>query len=225
MDNSGTKRPIRVGLLNFEPLRVAGFSEILAARGAFEARATQLTDLVRKPQFDVLLIALTDVGLTCEMLSSLRSRRLRLRALVMGAPLGDESISVLIGAGAKGWLEDTSTPEQILQALHVVIRGSIWAPRRILSRVVDRAFGGKPVSAEIQRAYFTDREREVLRQLVMARSNREIAQALSLREQTVKAYIARMMRKVGVGNRIALSMQAGEVEPGQQEEQEPPLSI
>jgi DNA-binding NarL/FixJ family response regulator len=55
---------------------------------------------------------------------------------------------------------------------------------------------------------FTEREEEVLQQLVLARSNREIAQALSIREQTVKSYVARLMRKVGVGNRIALSVQA-----------------
>ncbi|HTV82196.1 MAG TPA: response regulator transcription factor [Acidobacteriaceae bacterium] len=218
MDDSGTKRPIRVGLFNFEPLRVAGFSEIFAARGAFEARTVQLPALLHEPEFDLLLIALSDVPLTCELLSSLKSSQPRLRAIVMGAPLDEESVIALIAAGAKGWLEDTSTPEQILQALHIVFRGSIWAPRRVLSNLVDRALGGKPMPLEARRTHFTDRERDVLRQLVMARSNREIAQALSLREQTVKSYIARMMRKVGVDNRIALSMQAAESKSGTPED-------
>jgi len=122
-------------------------------------------------------------------------------------------VIALISAGAKGWIEETSAPEQILQALHVVFRGSIWAPRRVLSELVDRALGRKPIPVEARRAHFTDRERDVLNQLVLARSNREIAQALSLREQTVKSYIARMMRKVGVDNRIALSMQATDGKP------------
>jgi DNA-binding NarL/FixJ family response regulator len=218
MDDLGTTRTIRVGLFNFEPLRVTGFTEIFAESGGFDAEPLLLPALLREPKYDLLLIALNDVPLTCELLSSLKSRQSRLRALVMGMPLDDESIIALIAAGAKGWLEETSTPEQILQAMHVVLRGSIWAPRRVLSRVVDRALGGKPISAEGRRAHFTDRERDVLNQLVMARSNREIAQALSLREQTVKSYIARMMRKVGVGNRIALSMHAGEVNhtPGEE---------
>lgn len=218
MDELETKRPIRVGLFNFEPLRVTGITEILAAQGAFEARTTHLPTLLHEPEFDLLLIALSDVPLTCELLSSLKSRQPRLRTLVMGAPLDDESVIALIAAGAKGWLEETSTPEQILQAIQVVLRGSIWAPRRVLSRVVDRALGGKPISAEARRAHFTDRERDVLNQLVMARSNREIAQALSLREQTVKSYIARMMRKVGVDNRIALSMRATEGDGTRREE-------
>lgn len=69
-----------------------------------------------------------------------------------------------------------------------------------------------------RRMHFTDREQDVLNQLVLARSNREIARALSLREQTVKSYIARMMRKVGVDNRIALSLQAAEVNRSNGEE-------
>lgn len=218
MDDSGTKRTIRVGLFNFEPLRVAGITEIFAASGGFEASVVHLPALLHDPELDLLLIALKDVPLTCELLSSLKARQPRQRALVMGTAVDDESVIALIAAGAKGWLEETSSPDQIVQALQIVLRGSIWAPRRILSRLVDRALGGKPISAEARRAHFTERERDVLNQLVMARSNREIAQALSLREQTVKSYIARMMRKVGVDNRIALSMQASEVKrtPGEE---------
>jgi DNA-binding NarL/FixJ family response regulator len=49
---------------------------------------------------------------------------------------------------------------------------------------------------------------EVLQLLVAARSNREIAEALGIEVRTVKSYMGRMMRKVGVGNRIALSIHA-----------------
>jgi DNA-binding NarL/FixJ family response regulator len=55
---------------------------------------------------------------------------------------------------------------------------------------------------------FTEREQEVLRLLVAAQSNREIAANLGIEERTVKAYVGRLMRKVGVENRIALSIHA-----------------
>ena len=54
----------------------------------------------------------------------------------------------------------------------------------------------------------TAREIEVLKLLVAARSNREIARTLGIEERTVKAHIAKLMRKVGVENRIALSIYA-----------------
>jgi DNA-binding NarL/FixJ family response regulator len=53
---------------------------------------------------------------------------------------------------------------------------------------------------------FTIRERDVLQLLHAGRSNREIAKALDIDESTVKAHIGRLMRKVGVTNRIALTL-------------------
>ena len=55
---------------------------------------------------------------------------------------------------------------------------------------------------------FTKREEEVLTLLRAARSNREIAQTMGIEERTVKSYIAKLIRKVGVENRIALSVRA-----------------
>jgi len=55
---------------------------------------------------------------------------------------------------------------------------------------------------------FTERENQVLQLLVAGRPNREIAEALGIDAATVKAHVGRLMRKVGVENRIALTMQA-----------------
>ena len=54
----------------------------------------------------------------------------------------------------------------------------------------------------------TDREKQVLQMLVSGLSNREIGAPLGIAERTVKAHIAKMMRKVGVHNRIELSVHA-----------------
>ena len=54
----------------------------------------------------------------------------------------------------------------------------------------------------------TDREKEVLEMLVAGRSNKEIGGQLGIEERTVKAHVAKLMRKVGVQNRIALSVHA-----------------
>jgi DNA-binding NarL/FixJ family response regulator len=55
---------------------------------------------------------------------------------------------------------------------------------------------------------FTDREKEVLEMLVVGRSNKEIGAPLGIAERTVKAHVAKLMRKVGVQNRIELSVHA-----------------
>jgi DNA-binding NarL/FixJ family response regulator len=56
------------------------------------------------------------------------------------------------------------------------------------------------------RGTVTGREKEVLDLLVEGRSNREIGLSLFIKERTVKAHVSELLRKVGVPNRITLSM-------------------
>jgi DNA-binding CsgD family transcriptional regulator len=58
------------------------------------------------------------------------------------------------------------------------------------------------------RVSFTYREKEVLEMLVRGRSNKEIGAAPGIKERTVKAHTAHLMRKNGVQNRVGLSIHA-----------------
>jgi len=58
------------------------------------------------------------------------------------------------------------------------------------------------------RVTFTDSEKEVLELLGASRSNKEIGSVLGITERTVKAHVAKLLHKVGVQNRIALSVHA-----------------
>lgn len=199
----------RIGLVDFEPIRVAGLREIFASRPNMEVVSTDWAGAFRNADFDLIVFVLRDVSFSLALLARLRARHPGVRVLVMSpASSDDERIVEAISAGARGWLDETASPDEVMRAADVVLNGTIWAPRRVLSTVVERAVEGSTLRHRKHNPQFTEREEEVLQQLVLARSNREIAQALSIREQTVKSYVARLMRKVGVGNRIALSVHA-----------------
>lgn len=207
---SMTTRRTRIGLLDFEPLRVAGLHEILARRPDFEVIASNLGDALRKPDFDLILMLARRRVESYALLGRLKQKNPEMKAIVVSPESDEETVMAAIAAGAKGWLLETASPELILQAVDVVLGGSIWAPRKVLAEMVDRALGNSGTPLRSGSPRFTEREEEVLEQLILARSNREIAEALSIQEQTVKSYVARLMRKVGVDNRIALSMQAAQ---------------
>lgn len=211
-DFTATSRQIRIGLLDFEPLRVAGLREILARRDEFEVIASDMGEALRRPEFDLVLMLARRRVESYALLGRLKQKNPEIKAVVVSPESDDETVMAAIAAGAKGWLLETASPEVILQAVDVVLGGSIWAPRKLLAEMVDRALGNSGVPLRSGAPRFTEREEEVLEQLILARSNREIAEALSIQEQTVKSYVARLMRKVGVDNRIALSMQAAQAE-------------
>jgi DNA-binding NarL/FixJ family response regulator len=199
---------VKIGLIEPEPIRVAGYRSIFEDTPHIEIIPTDMDGLVANSSLTMAMVGLHSSVGSFDVMSSIKAARPDLRILVMGSDSDDETIITAITAGAKGYLEENATPEQLEMAIDVVQSGSIWAPRRVLSQFVDRALHTSPRPLRRDGLHFTQREREVLKLLVAARSNREIAQTLGIEERTVKAHVARLMRKVGVENRIALSIHA-----------------
>jgi DNA-binding NarL/FixJ family response regulator len=198
---------LRVALLEPEPIRVQGFVTLFQDHPRIEFVVFELAQFLADQEFKLALIGLHGDRLPLPLVGTLHGLRPDVKLVVMGPDADDEVILQAITAGAKAYLEASASPQQVEQAIMIVNQGSIWAPRRILSIFVDRAT--KPSrSAVPSLAQFTVRETEVLQLLVAARSNREIARTLGIEERTVKAHVAKLMRKVGVENRIALSIYA-----------------
>jgi DNA-binding NarL/FixJ family response regulator len=219
---SNPQRRLCIGLMDFEPLRVAGFESVFDNDPLVEVIATNLPGALADEQLGMVMLGLHYPAESFELLARLKAARPKLKLIVMGSESDDETIINAIGAGAKGYLEETATPEQVRQCIEVVESGSIWAPRRVLSAFVDRMLHASEKPILRHEFKFTERERAVLKLLVAARSNREIADALGIEERTVKAYIARLMRKVGVENRIALSIHAASRSLGSEDDDENP---
>ncbi|HTZ60551.1 MAG TPA: response regulator transcription factor [Acidobacteriaceae bacterium] len=198
---------LRVALLEPEPIRVQGFVTLFQDHPRIEFVVFELAQFLADQEFKLALIGLHGEHLPLPLVGTIHGLRPDVKLIVMGPDADDEVILQAISAGAKAYLEASATPQQVEQAITIVNQGSIWAPRRVLSIFVDRATKASRTAAPSS-AQFTARETEVLKLLVAARSNREIARSLGIEERTVKAHVAKLMRKVGVENRIALSIYA-----------------
>ena len=207
VNNPPTPR-LRVALLEPEPVRAEGFLSLFQDHPRIEFVPFDLPRLLADREFALALVGLHGDQLTPALLNAIHGVRPNLRLIVMGPEADEEVILAAIGAGAKAYLEASATPHQVEQAVEIVSQGSIWAPRRVLSLFVDRVTRPAARPTVQPSIYFTAREKEVLKLLVSARSNREIARNLGIEERTVKAHVAKLMRKVGVENRIALSIHA-----------------
>jgi len=218
MSKSSSPDPIRIGVVADEPIRLAGLASIFdqpAQMGQPQLVPVMgaLADLLKNSSLEYLVVDMQDAtgssaesGL--EMLDSIRRAKPSLRLIVIG-PEGDEELVLSsIIAGARAYLDLTAGPDVVRQAVDVVTSGSIWAPRRLLSRLIDRLLKVPEAIPAAVSPLLTSREQQVLELILLARSNREIAAQLGIEERTVKAYVGRLMRKTGADNRIKLSMSA-----------------
>ena len=199
---------IRIAVVESDPLRVVGFRALFESESGFElVSASSLPDIGGLQSIDLVLLSNCSEQNLFDLMASLKATRPDLRIIVTGS--GDEeTILKAIVAGAKGYVDEAASPAEFVQAVRAVSQGSVWAPRHVLSMFIERVSSTPARTFPAGRVTFTDREKEVLELLVAGRSNKEIGSPLGIGERTVKAHVAKLMRKVGVQNRIALTVYA-----------------
>jgi DNA-binding NarL/FixJ family response regulator len=206
MKAAHAKKPrIRIVVVESDPLRLVGFRALLESD--FELSAASLRDIDTLSNIDLLLLSNRNGQNLFSAMASLKASRPDLRIIVTGGP-DEETVLNAVASGAKGYVDEAASPAEIVQAIQVVNQGSMWAPRRVLSLFIERLSSAPDRISPAGHASFTDREKEVLELLVAGRSNKEIGSALGIEERTVKAHVAKLLRKNGVQNRVALSIHA-----------------
>ena len=209
MKPAPVKKPkIHIAVVESDPLRFVGFRTLFDTESDLELSAATLADLQSKTNVDLVLLGNRSAQNLFDVMASLKASRPDLRIIVVGSGADDETILKAIAAGAKGYVDEAAAPSDFIMAIRIVHQGSVWAPRRVLSMFIERVSASPGRIFPAGRVTFTDREKEVLELLVVGRSNKEIGSALGIEERTVKAHVAKLMRKVGVQNRIALSVHA-----------------
>lgn len=135
----------------------------------------------------------------------------------------DAYILQALGYGAVGYLLKDADPSFLISAIRSVHRGGVLispqVAKKLLGRIVPResgeearpaaeAAGGRRTALES----LSRREHEVLTQLAKGLTNREIADALFIAEQTVKNHVSEIYAKLGVHDRaqaLRLALEAG----------------
>ncbi|HVZ83658.1 MAG TPA: response regulator transcription factor [Terracidiphilus sp.] len=205
--------PIRVGVPAGEPIRLEGLTSVFERKPEFGQSALlpvvgELEELLSDEELEYLVVDLNSSIGGLKSLPEIRRRRPGLRLIVIGPPGNDELVLDSIIGGARAYLDSSAGPRVVREAIEVVVSGSIWAPRRLLSKLIDRLLSSPESGMGAIDPHLTARERQVLDLILLARSNREIARELGIEERTVKAHVGRLMRKTGAENRIDLSMRA-----------------
>jgi DNA-binding NarL/FixJ family response regulator len=201
MDEARERFAERVGVVATDPLRVLGLKAIFSDVLQLEIVHLSIPGALSDSNLGLVLIDAECTTHLFELISTFRHAHSALKLIVLGNDTTQDYIERVIGAGAKGYLPLTAKESEIRMAIEMVRDGSVWAPRKVLSRLLD-----SQRKAPLPTPRFTTRERQILNLLRAGQPNREIAFSLGIDEGTVKAHIGRLMRKVGVNNRIALTI-------------------
>lgn len=132
----------------------------------------------------------------------------------------DDYVYDALRAGASGFLLKDAPTEELVHAVRVIAAGDALLAPGITRRMIAQfaAHTPRPARARAVLASLTDREGDVLTLLGQGLSNREIAQALFIAEQTVKTHVGKVLAKVGARDRVQaviFAYDAGVATPGE----------
>ena len=192
------------------PLRLIGLvsvfdQPVLSGKIPLIPVICSIKELLTGLALDYLILVLHESGSSLHSIHAILRARPGIRLLVIGPPGNDDLAMEVISAGARAYLDLNSEIDMVRIAIDEVIGGRICAPRRVLSKLIDRLLTVSDSSLTNAPPHLTSREKQVIELILLARSNREIARNLGIGTQTVTAHVGRLMRKTGTDNRINLA--------------------
>lgn len=125
-----------------------------------------------------------------------------IEVIALTSVLEDASVSNAIQAGAIGYLLKDTEAEDLVKAIKAAASGQVQLSPKAAERLVREI--KTPQSPE----KLTEREIEVLRQIAIGKSNKQIAIDLYIGETTVKTHVSNILVKLGLPSRTQAALYA-----------------
>jgi DNA-binding NarL/FixJ family response regulator len=182
-DHSLVFEAIRLALQEDDDLEIVACAE----------SGSRVLPLVERTKPDLVVLDLKMPGIDgLTLLQHLRERFPEVRVAILSGLDADETIEAALRIGAHAFISKSIHPDELPEAL-----------RRAAAEPVTQAIGraDKRHESAAEAKGLTERELAVLRSLAEGKTNKEIAKALWLAEQTVKFHLTNIYRKLDVRSR------------------------
>ena len=204
--------PVRLLLVDDHPVVREGLRSFLAGRPDLEVvgEAGDVDSAIRAAVDTAPDVVLLDLVLPggggVAALQRLAQLDPAPRVLVLTSFAGDEQALAAVRAGAAGWLGKDVPPPELEAAIRTVARGGSVLDGAVAERLLSEMGSSSGGDAGLDR--LTAREREVLAQLGLGRTNRQLAQELFVSEKTVKTHVSSILTKLGLTDRTQAALYA-----------------
>ena len=195
----GSNQAVSILFWSQQPFVGRGLADVL--RGRPEYRLVDCCDslpaalaCIKRSQPDLVLVYLnTRIGLS--EVRALRSAGDRVQVVLWGEGLTGEFAFQAMQLGVRGILASTISIEGLLAAIDNVQRGVLCFERELMDSALAQT-----------RVTLTRRQGQIVSLVAQGFKNKEIATAMGITEGTVKVYLYKLFRKLGMNDRLDMAL-------------------
>jgi DNA-binding NarL/FixJ family response regulator len=207
---------LRVFLVDDHELMRVGLRTIMSAEPDLEvvgeaATAADAVGRIAAARPDVAVVDL-QLGATSgiEVCRNVRSRCPEVRCLVLSAFSDERDVAAAVMAGAAGYVLKQRANRELIDTIRAIARGDTVLDPALVQDVVARFRAHSGPEALLER--LSAQERRILDRIAGGRTNRQIAEELSLAEKTVRNYVSNLLAKLGMHRRSEAAAFAARLE-------------
>lgn len=168
--------------------------------------AEEALEQIRKKDWDLAVMDITMPGRSgLDILQDIQLARPKLPVLIMSMHGEDQFALRVLKAGAAGFISKQSAAEVLVVAIRKIMDGGRYVSASVSEKMVSdlgKAIPGLPHEA------LSDRELQVLCMFAMGKTNKQLAQELSLSVKTISTYRARILEKMNMKSNAELTRYA-----------------
>jgi len=209
---------VRIIIADAHPMFRDALRDLLEQQSEFKvvgeaADGGEVIEKVKQLNPDLLLLDFAMPQISgLEVLRSLSTLPVQVRTIVLANAIERFQVFEALKFGARGViLKDVATP-LLFKGIRAVLAGEYWVAHGDVAELIDSLRNGNPASplqtSSGKGSHLTQRELEIVSAIVEGCTNKDIAQTLSLSEQTVKHHLTSIYAKLGVSNRLELAFYA-----------------
>jgi DNA-binding NarL/FixJ family response regulator len=199
---------IRVLVADDHAIVRKGLGQIISETSDLEvadeaANGAEVISLVIDGQYDAVVLDINMPGMDgLDALKQLQSIKPDVPVLVLSMHAEDEYALRVLKAGASGYLNKESAPEELVAAIRKISSGGKYMSSEVAESLLSylNAGGNGPLHANL-----SDREFQVLCLLSSGKTVSQIAEQLSLSVKTISTYRARLLDKMQMKNNAELT--------------------
>ena len=207
--------PVRVVLVDDHTLFRKGLAELLEHSGAVKVvgitgNPDEACRLLREQKPDVVMMDLNMPARDgISLLMEFRAQGIDVPALFLTVSNAERDLAAALRAGARGYLLKDMEPDDVVDAVHRAARGETVVAPAMTAQLVNLV-DNKRNTPESLLNQLTSREREILAHLAQGESNKAIARALNISQETVKLHVRHVLAKLNLSSRVEAAVFAVE---------------